>query len=300
MFNKSIIMRVSLLALLVGMVASVPALAGSAVIGSVAGSMNASVGGQALLPNTTLFSGDSVQVRDGVAVVAVGNNGRMVFGRDTVASFLKDANEVTVLLSQGNVSVFHPIDGAAVRVKAGNVSVAPATGFKTLGEVAMLNGSVVVTAKEGALKVDDHGTTKNVTKGQTIVIAPKIADTKGGGGWGGGGNTALEAGALGAGVAAAILAGIGMSRANDAKTAANQAITSANAATTAANAATAAANAATTAANTANATAATAAANAANAYNIAACNYDQEFLELGQASPILGLKCPNQLPPVNP
>src|SRR5208282_4123968 len=199
MTMKNTVLRLTLFALLTGAVATVPALAGSAVIGSVAGSMNATVGGQSLLPNTTIFSGDSLQVRDGVAVIAVGNNSRVIFGRDTVASFLRDSNEVTVLLSQGNVSMLHPTDGTLVRVKAGDVSITPSTGFKTLGEVAMLNGSVVVTAKEGALKVENHGATKDVTKGQTIVISPKTADAKGGGsGWGGGGNTTLLVAAVGA------------------------------------------------------------------------------------------------------
>jgi hypothetical protein len=73
----------------------------------------------------------------------------VVFGRDTIASFLRDTNEVTVLLSQGNVSMLHPNGGTPVRVKAGQISITPAAAFKTLGEVAMLNGSVVVTAKEG-------------------------------------------------------------------------------------------------------------------------------------------------------
>ena len=119
MTMKTTVVRLTLFALLMGAVATVPALAGSAVIGSVAGSMNATVGGQSLLPKTTIFSGDSLQVRDGVAVVAVGNNSRVIFGRDTVASFLRDSNEVTVLLSQGNVSMLHPSEGSAVRVKAG-------------------------------------------------------------------------------------------------------------------------------------------------------------------------------------
>src|ERR1039458_2365827 len=180
MSTKNTILRVVLLSLLLGVVASVPALAGSAVIGSVAGSMNATVGGQSLLPNTTIFSGDSLQVRDGVAVIAVGNNSRVIFGRDTVASFLRDSNEVTVLLSQGNVSMLHPTDGTSLRVKAGEISITPAAGFKTLGEVAMLNGSIVVTAKDGALKVEDHGATKNVAKGQTIVMIPMCADHKSG------------------------------------------------------------------------------------------------------------------------
>jgi len=261
MTMKTTVLRLSLFALLVGAVATVPALAGSAVVGSVAGSMNASVGGQSLLPNTTIFSGDSLQVRDGVAVIAVGTNSRVIFGRDTVASFLRDSKEVTVVLSHGNVSMLRPNEGTSLRVKAGEISVTPATGFKTLGEVAMLNGSVVVTAKEGTLQVDDHGATKNVTKGQTIVLAPRTADNTKGACCGGGGNTALEVAAIGAGGAAAILAGIAMSRAGDANT-------NAQAATSAANAATAAANAAAS-------TAAAAEAAAQQAAFLAACSYDE-------------------------
>jgi len=268
MTTKNTVLRVTLFALLVGALAVVPALAGSAVIGSVAGSMNATVGGQSLLPNTTIFSGDSLQVRDGVAVIAVGNNSRVIFGRDTVASFLRDSNEVTVLLSQGNVSMLHPNDGTPVRVKAGDVSITSSTGFKTLGEVAMLNGSVIVTAKEGALKVENHGATKDVTKGQTIVISPKTADNKGGGaGWGGGGNTTLLVAAVGAGGTAAILAGVAMSRAGDANTSAQEAIAAANAATSAANAANATAGQALSAAQAA-------AASAAQAVLLAECTYD--------------------------
>lgn len=267
---KNTVLRLTLFALLVGAAATVPAFAGSAVIGSVAGSMNATVGGQSLLPNTTIFSGDSLQVRDGVAVIAVGNNSRVIFGRDTVASFLRDTNEITVLLTQGNVSVIHPNDGTPVRVKANGVSVTPAPGFKTLGEVAMLNGSVVVTAKDGTLQVDNHGMTKNVAKGQTIVLSPKTADKKGAGnaGWGsGGGNTALEVAAVGAGGAAAVLAGVSMSRAGDAKNNAAAAIAAANAA----NSTAAAANANAAAA----AAAAASAAAAANSANILAeCIYD--------------------------
>lgn len=274
---KTTLLRVTLLALLVGAVATVPALAGSAVIGSVAGSMNASVGGQALLPNTTIFSGDSLQVRDGVAVIAVGNNSRVIFGRDTTASFLRDANEITVLLSQGNVSMLHPSDGAAVRVKAGNISVTPAAGFKTLGEIAMLNGSVVITAKEGALQVEGNGATKNVAKGQTIVISPKTADNKGGSGagWGNTGNTALEVAAVGAAGIGAVLAGVAMSRAGNANASAQEAISAANAATSAANASNATATAAAS-------SAAAAAAAAAQAELLAQCAND--LLQTGSYS----------------
>jgi hypothetical protein len=269
MMMKNSVLRLTLLTLLVATVAIVPALAGSAVIGSVAGSMNASLGGQSLLPNTTVFSGDSLQVRDGVAVIAVGTNSRVVFGRDTVASFLRDSDAVTVLLTQGNVSMLHPNDGTSVRVKAGAVSITPAAGFKTLGEVAMLNGSVVVTAKEGSLQVDNNGSTRSVAKGQTVVFNQKTADSKGGGGagWGNTGNTALEVAAVGAGGAAAILAGVAMSRAGNANTSATAAISAANAATSAAQQAN-------STASTAAASAAAAAASAAEAQLLAECAND--------------------------
>jgi len=268
-------------------VAAVPALAGSTVIGSVAGTSNATVGGQSLLLNSTIFSGDSLQVRDGVAVVAIGQSGRMVFGRDTAASFLRDANEVTVLLSQGNVSLYHFENGTAVRVEAGNVSVTPTAGFKSFSEVAMLNGSVVVTAKEGSLRVDDHGASKTVAKGETIVIAPKTADQKpggGGGGWGGG-SEGLEIAAVAAGATAAVLAGVGIKRADNATTAAN-------AATAAANAATAAANTANTTAQSAATSAAAAAASSANALQVAQCTYDALVLHSTNSPFVPTTACP--------
>jgi hypothetical protein len=253
MLSKQCIARFSLCLILLGLVAAVPALAGSAVVGSVAGSMNATVGGQTLLPNTTLFSGDSLQVKDGVAVVALGSESRMVFGRDTAASFLRDPNEVTVLLGQGSVSVFHEVAGMPVRLKVGDVSVVPASDFKTLGEVAMLNGAIVVTTKEGMLRVEGgNGQVVNVVKGKTLTVTPSTnAPPQQGGGKGQGnvgrccsGSSIWGIAATGAGVTAAILAGVAMSRAGKAETNASDAASAAAAAAAAASAAVSAANAA--------------------------------------------------------
>jgi hypothetical protein len=154
---------------------ALPSLAASAVVGSVAGGTNATIGGRALKPNTTLFSGDSLRVKDGAAVVAMGMGSRMVFGQETVAIFERGANEVTVTLAQGNVATYHPADGIPFRVKVGDVSVIAAKGYKSLGEVAMVNGIVVVTAKDGTLKVEGPGRSMDLAKGKTIAITPKTA-----------------------------------------------------------------------------------------------------------------------------
>ena len=288
MRSKDLKWRTFLFITLLGL-ASLPAFAGSAVIGSVAGSMNSSVGGQPLLPNSTIFSGDTLKVKDGAAVVAMSDGSRLVFGRETEASFLRDGNEVTVLLGQGNVSVFDPNSSASLRVKTNDLSIAPAKGFKTLGEVATLNGAVVVTVKEGSLRVEGNGSPVEVTKGKTITIQPKTARAPQGGaqkmGGGSSTDTLLDAAGLGAGVVAAILAGIGISRADDAKSAANAATAAANKADADAVAATAAANAATAAANNATAEAVTVGC-ALNNFN------DTTFQEPSPFTPPSGTTCP--------
>ena len=164
--------------LLVGVLAMwsvVPMFGASAVVGSVAGGTNATIGGQALVPNTTLFSGDRLRVRDGAAVVAMGRGGRMVFGQETEATFERGSDEVTVELGQGNVSMYHPENGMAMRVKIGEVSVLAEKGYKTLGEVAMVDGTVVVTAKDGRLRVQGPERSMDLTKGKTIAITPRTA-----------------------------------------------------------------------------------------------------------------------------
>jgi len=109
--------------------------------------------------------------------------------------------KVTVLLSQGNVQMLHPSDGTAVRVKAGEIPSLRVTGFKTLGEVAMLNGSVVVTAKEGALQVEESWRHQNVARDRPLLSSPRpltirVAVARA---WGQYRHTTLEVAAVGAG-----------------------------------------------------------------------------------------------------
>ncbi len=250
---KSLRGRVCVFWVLLGTLAGARAFAGSAVIGSVAGSKNATIDGQLVLPHTTIVSGDSLQVNDGAAVVAIGDTGRMVFGRQTTVSFFREGDEVTVVLNRGDLAMYHPQDGVALRVKVGDVTVMPVKGFKTLGEVAMVGSGVVITAKEGSFRVEGNGSALEVAKGKTVAIAMKAAAT-------GNPGPARQAGGLGprldleiAAIAtlgtAAILTGIAVSRANGARDAADAANATAASAVAAANTATAAASAAAATAN---------------------------------------------------
>jgi len=166
----------SVLLLLGGMGLAVAMATGSSMpVGSLLGSKNATVDGQTPLPHTTLLSGDNLQVNDGLAMVTLDQGNRMILGRETEASFLREANAVSVSLTRGSVLLFHPETSRAFRVKVGDVTVAPAKGYKTLGQIAMVDGLLVVTAKDGALQVEKAGTTQEVGKGKTITIATTAA-----------------------------------------------------------------------------------------------------------------------------
>jgi hypothetical protein len=144
-------------------------------LGSLLGSKNAVLDGQAPLPHTTLLDGDNLRVNDGLAMVSLAQGNRMVLGRQTQASFLRDADAVTVSLTQGNLSLFHPQASKSFRIKAGDVTVSPAKGYRTLGEVAMADGLLAVTAKDGELQVEKGGAVQEVSKGKTITIATAAA-----------------------------------------------------------------------------------------------------------------------------
>lgn len=160
---------------IIGLTASV-AFGSPAAIGSVVGSKNATLDGMELLPRSTVFTGDSLNVRNGgVAMVALDQGNRMVLGRGTEASFTRDAQGVMVSMTRGNLSLFHPQTGKIFRVRTGDVTVTPAPGYKTLGELAMVNGLLVVTAKDGTLQVEKSGTTRKVTQGKTITISTSAA-----------------------------------------------------------------------------------------------------------------------------
>jgi len=292
MSMKPYTLRTLIMVLLLGVMAAAPVYAGSAVIGSVAGSLNATVGGQALAPNTVIFSGDSLQVKDGAAVIALDNGNRMAFGRETEASFLREANAVEVVLGHGNVSMYQSDSRTGLMVKAGDYEIAPAAGYKTLGEVAMLNGVVTVISKQGSLKVAGAGRTVDVAQGNSITLTTKTSrtpapQTGGSQNLSSSTNTYLEAGALAAGAAAAVLAGISISKADDATNAADSATSAAEAAGSAASAADSAAAAATSAAT-----------NAANNANLAGCaldTFNNEIFGTSYPSPYTppaGYTCP--------
>jgi hypothetical protein len=146
--------------------------------------------------------------------------------------------------------------------------------------VAMLNGAVVVTAKEGSLVVENNDQRVSVAKGKTIAINPKVARSPQGGAAGGphiSSGTALQVGALAASGVSTVVGAIAVVRAGDARDSAS------------------AANSTAAAANAAASSAAAAAASSAAAANTAGCALNILAFNLGLPSPYMppaGESCP--------
>lgn len=169
-------LRLILLILLgVGTVGLSPAWGSPLPVGSLFGSKNAILDGQQPLPHTVVLSGDSLQVSEGMALLTLDQGNRMIVGRESDASFLRGTDGITVSLKRGNVYLYHPQAGTGVQVKAGDLTVAPVAGQKALGEIAMSNGLVVITARDGRLQVDGNGSTRQVEAGKTITLATTAA-----------------------------------------------------------------------------------------------------------------------------
>ena len=209
------------------------------VVGQVTLTQAATLDGQPVKAQTTIFSGDTLAVGEGVAVLMVGSGSQIRLGSDTVASFVKEGDAITVHLEKGIVSISSSKD-SLVKVTATGVEITPEGGFKTIGHIAMLGGtqdSVTITAREGSLKVTQPGSSSvTVTSGSTITVKTQAAaGAPAPQGGAGGANSLLVGVAAGTGSGALVTSILAATKAGDAKDAAEAAGTAANATTTAVN-----------------------------------------------------------------
>lgn len=218
------------------------------VVGQVALTQATTLDGQPVTAQTTVFSGDTLAVGEGVAVLMVGTGSQIRLGSDTVASFVKEGDSITVHLEKGIVSI-SSLKDSTIKVTAAGVVISPAGGFKTIAHIAMLGaapGSLSVTAREGSLEITQPGSSPvTVTSGSTITVRTQAAAGAPAPQGGGGSSSALPALGVALAGGALVTSGVAASKAgdDDATAAATSAASAAGAATTAANAATASADA---------------------------------------------------------
>lgn len=249
---KTIRLSVPLFLALQWTVALAPVSAGSTSLGLVTGAVNATMDGHELLAHTALFDGDTLAVNNpGTAIVALSDGGRLIFGRGSVASF-QEGGQLTpsVCLASGSVSLYQPQGAASLRISSGEVTVVTSEKFRTVGEVYLGDGTEVVRAKDGVLRIEAMGSSLEVKKGRTAVVTTrKLAQNPIPGTGAHGANVGIHMSAqtglalvtVAEGAAATVGTTVALVRAGDAKDAANAAATASNSAVAAANSAVAAA-----------------------------------------------------------
>jgi|GEM_PF-5568170 len=186
------------------------AMAASAVVGVAVAVSNSSIDGAALESGRTIVSGDDLRVQEGTALVVIGSGSHMLFGPDTSASFERISDEVTAVVSRGNVTLYQPRSEAVrLRVKVDDLLLQPAAGDETLGDVAVSDGGLYVTTKQGTLRLEEGGSTMDLPKGKWIrlVHRPNRSAQFGGGS---SGRSTLEWVAAGGASVAAVLAGLAL------------------------------------------------------------------------------------------
>ena len=150
--------------------AGISALAGSdAVVGTLLTGNDIQVAGIPVKPGLAIMSGDNLIAGDDGGIIMVGGANRITLGAKAELSFDKSPSGVDVRLLQGGFSLYHSDkDQTAVRVKAGDVSIQPATGFVTVAEVSMGHEDLTVVDRQGLLNVQGAGKTVQLPQGRAI------------------------------------------------------------------------------------------------------------------------------------
>ncbi len=167
----------SLVATIICLTGFNPCRAGSPPLGVVARGVQTVVSGQPTYYDTALFNSDKVQVKDGgLAIVKLMGGGVVVLHAQTAATFRRQKDGVAVELDHGSLSLVEPSKASPIGVRAAGVRVEPVHGFRTLGDVALLNQRLSVTAREGHIHVYGRGMATEIAKGKTITLNTAAAD----------------------------------------------------------------------------------------------------------------------------
>ena len=171
----------------------------ASVIGVVTQSSQASIGGSPALRGQTVFSGDSMRVGDGGAVIILGGTARVIVRRDTEVSFQREQDGGTVaLLARGDLSFSNYGDNPEIRVRTGNITIRPASHLRTQGIVTRRDGALEIAATFGSVRVEGVGQPMDLSEGKAVQFVPE----------GGAGGTPAAAAATGPNWVKPVLCGL--------------------------------------------------------------------------------------------
>lgn len=179
------IARQFLASVLVGLLAAPAWAATNPVVGTAGPSQAASVRGAGLLPGTTLFNGDTVDVgARGDAALSFGHGSMVRLSEETTLRLEKGDNRVAFELVRGRVA-FRSSEQLPVEAHLADANIHSANGLAAVGVLAFRTPKlVVVTAEKGSLLISTAHDAKSVSlrEGESVEMRLQTQDTGQGGG----------------------------------------------------------------------------------------------------------------------
>ncbi len=159
---------------------SSPAWSAPNIVGTVASSQSATVQGTALIPGTTVFSGDTIEVGPrGTARIALPGGAQVEVAENSRVRVSRASERTQFEVTRGG-AIFRTSEQAPVEVRLAEVTVRAASGSSAIGLVAMLNpNSAAVQSEKGELVVTTDYDSKTVTlrEGEVAEVKLEPADS---------------------------------------------------------------------------------------------------------------------------
>jgi hypothetical protein len=179
------IVRQLLASVLVGLLAAPAWAATNPVVGTAGPSQAATLRGAGLLPGTTLFSGDTVDVgARGGAALSFGRGSMVRLSEETTLRLEKGDNRVAFELLRGRVA-FRSSEQLPVEAHLADANIHSANGLAAVGVLAFRTPKlVVVSAEKGSLLISTAHDAKSISlrEGESVEMRLEAQDTEKGGG----------------------------------------------------------------------------------------------------------------------
>jgi hypothetical protein len=165
-----------LLACLIVVLLACPAFSSPGVVGTAANSQGARVRGVELVPGTTIFSGDTIDVGEqGRARITLAGGGMMRLDANTQIRLTRTAEKIEFELTMGRIAFRLP--GQPVQARLADATIASANGQEAAGIIAMLSPTKgIIASEKGELLVTTATNAKSVTlregEGVEVTVPP--------------------------------------------------------------------------------------------------------------------------------
>jgi ferric-dicitrate binding protein FerR (iron transport regulator) len=166
------------------LVLAVPAWSVPTVVGTTAASQSATVRGSALLPGSTIFSGDTIQVgTKGMASIALTGGVQVRVGPESQVRFAREKETAQLEIGRGSAS-FRVAPGVPFEARLADATIRGAGSGPAVGVILVQSEEkAVIAAEKGELVVSTAHDSRSMTlregEGVEVTLAPEPQGTSG-------------------------------------------------------------------------------------------------------------------------